>query len=78
MVPQWYREVINSYEGDEKLKPLLERLAIGAMWEGYTLNIGMLRYQGRIVIGDNAGIKKKIFQALHQSPKGGHSREQNT
>jgi len=45
---------------------------------GYTLSRGMLRFQGRIVIGNKADLKKKIFQALHESPMEGHSGEQNT
>lgn len=62
VVPHWYHEVIDSYEGDEKLKPMLEGLTLGADVEkGYTLNKGMLRYQGRVVIGDKSNLKKKIF-----------------
>ena len=42
--------------------------------EGYTLVDGMLRHLGRIVIGNNEDLKKKILQ----SPLGGHFRIQNT
>ena len=79
MVPEWYQEVIDSYEGDNKIKAVLEKLTIGAQeTEGYTLNQGLLRFHGRIVIGENTRIKERIFQALHESPLGGHSGEQNT
>jgi len=79
VVPQWYQEVIDNHEGDEKLKPLLEGLTLGAdVGNGYTLNKGMLRYQARVVIGDKSDLKRKIFQALYESPMGGHSGEQNT
>ena len=78
VVPEWYQEVMNNYEGDEKIKELLERLAAGAKKEeGYTLVEGMLRYQGTVVIGDNAELKTKIMQALLESPLGGHSGVQN-
>lgn len=79
VIPQWYLEVIDSYNGDERLKPLLEGLALGVdVGKGYTLNQGMLRYQGRVVIEDKTNPKEKIFQALHVWPMGGHSGEQNT
>ena len=46
--------------------------------EGYTLKEGMLRFQGRIVVGDKVDLKRKIMQALHELPLGGYSSEQNT
>ena len=65
--------MINNYEGDEKIKGLLERLVVGANEaDGYTLVGGMLRYQGKIVIRGNAKLKRKIMQALHKSPLGRH------
>lgn len=45
VVSEWYQEVVDSYEGDEKIKGLLERLSMGSTEvEGYTLVEGMLRY----------------------------------
>jgi len=46
--------------------------------EGYSMVNGLLRYKGRIVIGPNEELKKKILQSLHDSPLGGHSVIQNT
>ena len=72
VVPQWYREVIDIYQGDEKLKPLLEELAVGTHVENvYTLSKGMLRFQGRIVIRNKMDLKRKIFQALTRVAHGG-------
>ena len=57
----------------------MERLVVGANEaDGYTLVEVMLRYQGRMVIGKNADLKKKIMQALHESRLGGHLGTQNT
>lgn len=78
-MPAWYQEVTDSYEGDNKIKSVMEKLTMGAQEvEGYTLNQGLLRFRGRLVIGQNSRIKERIFQALHESPLGGHSGEQNT
>jgi len=75
----WCQDVMASYEGDEKVKELLEQLAMGSNGkEGYALVGGMIRYHGRIVIGNNEALERKILQALHESPLGGHSRIQNT
>ena len=79
VVPKWFREVVESYQQDGKIKELLKRLTLGANEaNGYTLVDGMLTYQGKIVIWNNAELKKKIMQALHESPLRGHSGVHNT
>ena len=61
VIPEWCQEVIDNYEGDEKVKEILERLAVGPKEaDEYTLVEGMLRYNGRIVIGDNEALKRRI------------------
>ena len=73
VIPKWCQEVIDNYEGDEKVKEILERLAVGPKEaDEYTLVEGMLRYNGRIIIGDSKDLKRRILQALHESPLGGH------
>ena len=46
--------------------------------QGYTYMNGVIRYMRRLVIGNNKDLKKKILQAQHASPMGGHSEVQNT
>ena len=45
---------------------------------GYTLTNGLIKYQGKLVIGDDDGLKRKVVEALHVSPIGGHSSIVNT
>ena len=79
LVPDWYQELASSYESDEGLKQLLGQLVLDptSRW-GYTLRNGMIRYHGRIVIGDLPELKERMLQTLHESPLGGHSGIQNT
>ena len=44
----------------------------------FTLESGVLRYHGRLVIGNSEALKEKILDTLHGSPLGGHFRMQNT
>ena len=79
VISEWCQEVIDNYEEDEHVKKILNRLAVEPKnVEGYALVEGMLRYNGRIVIGDSKGLKKKILQSLHESTLGGHSEIHNS
>jgi len=79
VIPKWCSEVVNSYDGDEHIREILEKLAVGVSEvEGYVLKDGLLRYKGRIVVGNKAELKRSILQSLHESPMGGHSGIQNT
>ena len=71
VIPEWYNEVIDSYGEDEKIKGIIKKLTVGTQGEGeYTLSGGLLRRHGRLVIGDDTRLKKKIMQSLHESPLG--------
>jgi hypothetical protein len=39
----------------------------------YTLHSGILRYKGKICIGNSTELKQKILSSLHSSTLGGHS-----
>ena len=74
VTPNWYKEVEESYERDKKMKELKEQLTLNSNSKpGYTLNQGIMRHRGRLVIGDNEILKKKILSSLHESPVGSHS-----
>ena len=50
-IPEWCMEVMDNYEGDEHIKGMLEKFALGnkeAKW--YTMVDGLLRYKERIVL----------------------------
>lgn len=55
-------------------KHLLQQLAITPdAQQNYTLVEGLLRFKGRIVIGEDDQLKLQILKATHGSAVGGHS-----
>ena len=75
-VPVWIKEVVNSYNSDKKCSDLLTELAIAPKGHPpYTLTSGVLRYKGKILIGNNTELRSSLLQAFHTSELGGHSGE---
>lgn len=53
---------------------MIARLAIHSPDEqGYSLEKGLIRHNGKVWIGNNAAIQTKIIAAYHSSALGGHS-----
>lgn len=79
VVPEWVKVVEKSYESTNWVQSLLTKLAIQTREEkGYSLANGLIRFQGRLVIGDDKELKEKILKSLHCSPLRGHSGIQAT
>jgi hypothetical protein len=77
--PVWLQEVKNSYTTDPELTSLLQQLAIYSPYaKGYSLEHGIIKYKGRMVIGDNLALQTKLISQLHDTPVGGHSGIQAT
>jgi hypothetical protein len=71
--------VTNSYTNDPELTSLLQQLAIHSPdAKGYSLEHGIIKYKGRMVIGDNLALQTKLISQLHDTPVGGHSGIQAT
>lgn len=74
MSPAWVQDAITSYIGDDYCTKLLAELAVNQLSHpNYTLDSGLLRYKGRVVIGSNTALKSQILATMHSSPYGGHS-----
>jgi transposase InsO family protein len=72
--PVWLESVRASYEDDAVAQHLLQKLAVEPATEGdYKLDHGILRYQGRIWVGQDEQLQQRIISAFHDSPQGGHS-----
>jgi transposase InsO family protein len=72
--PAWIEEIANSYEQDEKASELVAKLSVTPSDDtGFALNNGLLRYKGKIWVGNVQSLKTKIMHALHSGPLGGHS-----
>ena len=68
VIPEWMKEVIESYNGDGKVQDLIKQLLLTPSYlPNYTYQDGVLTYNGRVVIGTEEGIRKKIFTAIHDS-----------
>jgi hypothetical protein len=76
--PDWLPEVINSYITDPDMT-VLQHLAVQSPNDkGYSLENGIVKLQGRIVIGANLALQTKVIAQLHDTPVGGHSGIQAT
>ncbi|KAL5211653.1 hypothetical protein ABZP36_022500 [Zizania latifolia] len=72
--PQWLSEVYQGYQQDPFSVQLLSELALDPMARPeFSLCNGLLKYRGRIWVGNNQELQFKLISALHDSPVGGHS-----
>jgi hypothetical protein len=77
--PDWVKEVYHSYDVDSSAQELLTELAVSSPnSKGYSLEQGLIKYQGRIYIGANSALQTKLIANLHDSAAGGHSGIQAT
>ena len=78
-IPTWITEVVNSYKQDLKCSELLEQLAIAPNGKPpYSLTSGVLRYKGKILIGNVTELRASLITSFHTSELGGHSGERAT
>ncbi|XP_062187935.1 uncharacterized protein LOC133891241 [Phragmites australis] len=71
--PFWLSEVVQGYHQDPKATQLLTELSINSSQGNFKLLNGVIRYKGRIWVGNNTSVQQRIIQALHTSAVGGHS-----
>lgn len=72
-MPDWVKEVIESYDRSEWIKSLQVQLAVRhTNAQRYSISNDLIRFKGRLVVGDDRELKYMILQALHSSPMGGH------
>jgi hypothetical protein len=72
--PTWLLDVAKGYETDQFSLDLLTALALKPDAKpGYTLQSGIIKYKGRIWIGQNSTMQNALLAAFHASPIGGHS-----
>lgn len=72
--PTWIENLAAGYADDEFTKQLLTELSISKDNDKvYQLINGVIRYKGRVWVGNNSIAQQHILQALHDSGIGGHS-----
>jgi hypothetical protein len=73
-VPRWLEAVIEGYQQDDQTKALLTELCLSKTNDkGFSLSEGVIRYKGRIWLGNHKEAHNAVLQALHSSGIGGHS-----
>jgi hypothetical protein len=74
VTPQWIQEVSDGYQSDNHTLSLLAKLSIDpSVVPHFSLQGGLLRYKGRIWLGHNPSLHKKLLLACHSNALGGHS-----
>ena len=69
--PARMQEVLNSYIVDTEAQQLLHKLALSPEpMDGYSLQEGIIHYQGRIWLGANTALKTKVIANFHSSAVG--------
>ncbi|CAN6166061.1 unnamed protein product [Urochloa humidicola] len=72
--PSWLLEVVSGYSGDAATLDILAKLSLDSTAvPNFTLSQGVLRYKGRIWLGNNLVLQQKVIEAMHSSAVGGHS-----
>ena len=72
--PVWLSTVLDNYASDPSVQALLQQLAMDPSASGpYSLSQGIIRFHGRILIGEVPALQKQLISAFHDSPQGGHS-----
>jgi hypothetical protein len=74
VTPTWVEDIETSYDSDAVCKQLIAQATAGTTLPvHYTFHSGILRYKGRISVGNDNLLKNKLLETFHSSPLGGHS-----
>lgn len=72
--PLSMEEILKGYEQDSFSMQLVAELAIHPdSRPDFKLSNGILKFKGRIWVGNNPSLQSKLIEELHASPVGGHS-----
>jgi len=77
--PVWLDRLVAGYSEDSQASQLLQELVLSnGTTNNYSLHNGVIKYKGRICVGNNQLAQQHILQAMHSSGIGGHSGVQAT
>lgn len=73
--PTWTQAVADSYKDDSVAQHMITILAVDpVVVSHFSLCDGLLRYKGRLWVGNTPALHRQLLAAVHNSPVGGHSR----
>jgi hypothetical protein len=79
VIPVWIEQVTESYNTDAICLDLITKPRINSQAvPNFTLSNGLLRHEGKLVIGAAGNLRHKLLEAFHKSALGGHSGERAT
>jgi hypothetical protein len=71
----WIPDIEASYQGDGFYSPIIEQVLVNPTASpNYSIHSSIVRFKGRIRIGQHSDLRDKIMSTLHSSAIGGHSR----
>jgi hypothetical protein len=71
----WIPDIEASYQGDGFYLPIIEQVLVNPTANpNYSIHSSIVRFKGRIRIGQHSDLRDKIMSTLHSSAIGGHSR----
>lgn len=72
--PAWLSSVVQSYANNPQTQKLIQQLTLDPVSSAtHSLQQGVLRVKGRILVGPIVKLQQQIIEAFHDSPQGGHS-----
>lgn len=73
-IPLWVQDILSGYEQDAFSTQVIAELAVNPNSRpDFQLCKGILKFKGRIWVGNNPVLQDKLIDELHASPIGGHS-----
>ncbi|KAJ3705864.1 hypothetical protein LUZ61_009569 [Rhynchospora tenuis] len=74
LIPSWQEELKTSYINDQWIQQLKDKLEANDSQESdYTVHQGVIKYKGRICVGNGQNWREKLLKEVHDSTVGGHS-----
>ncbi|KAJ3686583.1 hypothetical protein LUZ61_015747 [Rhynchospora tenuis] len=70
ILPSWIQEMVQSFHNDEWINTLKNKVSVQD--PDYTMHMGVVRFKGRISVGESGNWRETILQSLHDSSIGGH------
>jgi hypothetical protein len=72
--PLWLQDIQEAYAQDAAAQKLLSELCVHSTQGLYTLLDGLIKFKGRLWLGNSPTLQSKVFNSLHSSAVGGYSR----
>jgi hypothetical protein len=68
--PLWLQDIQQGYAQDDEAQQLLSELSVHSPQGSYSLQDGLIKYKGRIWLGNTPSLHSKVFNSLHSSAVG--------